>query len=345
MASLFKSAWNRLVGTPDKAAPAPAPAFRASVPAPAPVGNASIDNLPPATLGARRPLISAHNGVVGYEFRIGGELRARFRRSPDAKAQSAYAATVLTSARLTSKSGRLGLARLPVDWLVHKYDAEVAKGVMVALDRPNSGQSLAHDLQTLLQNLQAMRTAGAQIGWPIDLNIKLKRDFVLLRQGQQDIGEVLEQIKHWPTDVLGLPVVLTDVQHLEDVELALLDGVRYVCGAVAPREAVAPKDAQALAPEAQRIAQVLQQLVTGAETPAIVEQVKADVGLSYKLLRRLKTAEMAHLKDCASIDQAVQLLGRNELYRWLTMLLLKSPGNRKGGQVLLGKSQDIPRRS
>jgi len=43
---------------------------------------------------------------------------------------------------------------------------------------------------------------------------------------------------------------------------------------------------------------------------------------------------MAHLQGCESIDQAVQLLGRNELYRWLSILLLKSPGNRKIGLAM-----------
>jgi len=334
MTSLLKSAWSRLTGGATSSAAPARPVVAASRPRAADPAQDRVQDISPGKLGARRPLISANHGVEGFEFRIGTELRARFRRQPEPTAQAAYVAAILTSARLTAQSGRRGLARLPLDWLTHKTQAVVSRGVMVAVDRPTGEPQPGDDQHALLQNLGAMRAAGAEIGWPIDTQINLKRDFVLLRQGESEIGVILEQIKNWPIEAQGLPIVLTDVPHLEDVELALIDGIRYVCGAVAPREAVSAKDAQILSPEAQRIAQILQQLVTGAETAAIVEQIKADVGLSYNLLRRLKSAELAQLRDCNSIEQAVQLLGRNELYRWLTMLLLKSPGNRKGVHAL-----------
>jgi len=307
------------------------PANKATAPAHQALGEIGMA---PATLGARRPIISADDGVVGFEFRISGELRARFRRKPDARAQAAYAATVLTSARLTTSSGRIGLARLPADWLSHKVEAEVSKGVMVAIDRPTDENTLAEGLKTVEAGLTALRKAGARIGWPEDMNLTLNRDFVLIRQRKQLMPKLLEQIKTWPVLLQNLPILATDVSHLEDVELALNNGIRYVCGSMAPREDTAAKDALPLSPEAQRIGQLLQQLVTGAETPVIVGQIKGDVGLSYRLLRRLKTAELAHLNECTSIDQAVQLLGRNELYRWLSVLLLKSPGNRKAASAM-----------
>jgi len=338
MKSFLANTWNRLRGTAKEPVP---PEFAATVMHPAAGPPPPVSETPkvdmgmaPAAIGARRPLISASEGVVGFEFRVSSELRDRFRRKPNPAAQLAHAAAVLTSARLTAGSGRIGLARLPADWLCAKVDFRCEHGVMVALDRPTGNQTIAENAQGIEQGLLALRAAGAKVGWPVEMTVSPARDFVLMRQGDSTMSTVLASVEQLPASLQGLPILVTDVSHLEDLELALGNSIDYVCGAMVQREQTAPRDALPLSPEARRIGLLLQQIVTGAETQAIVEQIKGDVGLSYRLLRRLKGADMAHLQGCESIDQAVQLLGRNELYRWLSILLLKSPGNRKIGLAL-----------
>lgn len=82
-------------------------------------------------------------------------------------------------------------------------------------------------------------------------------------------------------------------------------------------------------PEFLRVAHLLKQLATGADNAVIVQNIKSGVGLSYRLLCRIKSASSAQLNSVSSIEQAVLLLGRNELYRWLSLLLLESGGRRK----------------
>ena len=61
----------------------------------------------------------------------------------------------------------------------------------------------------------------------------------------------------------------------------------------------------------------------GVREAEIEEGFRRDVSLSYKLLRMVNSAAMGG-RGIWSIGHAVRLLGRDALYRWLSMLLLSS---------------------
>jgi len=327
MVSFISQAWNRLRGKPRDAdhAPSKGPTAQALVADTAVTPAAQRHAVSPAGLGARRPVISASGGVVGFEFRIHQDLFERLTRAPNPGAQIAYATAVLASARLTAVDKRISLARLPANWLQAKMAAQVGPGVMVALESPP--QTTA-DSSAWLPAILALRQAGARVGWSADLNLALPRDFVLLRQGDSAMHRVLASVAEWPGELTHLPKVITDVGHLEDLELALASSIEHVCGALVQRGSAAPSEVLPLPPQSRRIGSLLQMIINGAPTQTLVEHIKGDVGLSFRLLKRLKAAELAHLQDCESVEQAVQLLGHNELYRWLSILLLSSPCKR-----------------
>jgi EAL and modified HD-GYP domain-containing signal transduction protein len=60
---------------------------------------------------------------------------------------------------------------------------------------------------------------------------------------------------------------------------------------------------------------------------AIEEGFKRDVVLTYKLLRLVNTASMGG-RDIHTIGHAIRLLGRETLYRWLSLLLVSGTGER-----------------
>lgn len=66
------------------------------------------------------------------------------------------------------------------------------------------------------------------------------------------------------------------------------------------------------------------------DTP-IVEALRSDVGLSYRLLRIVNSAAVGG-RGIESIDHAVRLMGRQPLYKWLLLLLL-STGRHDGVQA------------
>lgn len=297
------------------------------VPAAATPGNRPI--------GARRPLIAANGDTVGYEFRVPDEVLSRLKRRNDHAAQAAHVASVLAAARTVQAQGRKGFARVPASWLLHASASEPYEGVMIGLQVNEEADLDPQTTDALDQAVEHLRTQGAQIGWGPALPLRSAPDFVLLRQGGAAIAEVLASVQSWSERVRAVPVLMTDIASVEDLESALQAGIQFACGALtAMHTSNEPPQPLPVAPEVRRIGQILYKLVTGAETEQIASEIKGDLALSYRLLRRINSAGFARDSAVGSIDQAVMLLGRNELYRWLYMLLLQFGGTHKTSSAL-----------
>jgi EAL and modified HD-GYP domain-containing signal transduction protein len=288
------------------------------------------------SIGARRPLISGKGEIVGFEFRIGEDMLRRMSRRADDSAKAAHARAVLMSAQLLANSGRLGLARLPADCLIHATGLDNLTGLWIGVDQDiSSGTPTPAQLQVLALTLQDLRALGVRLAWDVRLALPLTPDFVLMAQASQSMPDVLQTLQALPAAWQGLPTLVTDIATFEDLELALHSQVSYVCGSLAATPMASnTKERLPLAPEVGRIGNLLNQLVTGAENDVIVANIKSDVGLSYRLLQRINSASFARINAGASIDQAVLLLGRSELYRWLSMLLFQFAGRRKTSSAL-----------
>jgi EAL and modified HD-GYP domain-containing signal transduction protein len=315
--------------TTERRQPAPMPA------AALPSAGAAATTTAPVALGVRRPLIGAGGAIVGFEFRISEDVLRRLRRRVDHRGQAAYVSAVLASAQLMAQSGRIGFARVPADWLAHLASVEGVAGIWVGIEQMAQASQDPALLQVTAQAVQRLQAAGAKVGWDVTSVLALTPDFVLLCQRSIPMVALLAAVKTWPLALRMRPIVVTDVANAEALELALEQGIAYACGAMATAEvAGGPKDVLPVPPEIGRIGHLLKQLVSGAETALIVSDLKGDVGLSYRLLRRINSASFAQLNAGASIDQAVLMLGRNELYRWLSLLLVQFAGRRKAASAL-----------
>ncbi len=284
---------------------------------------------------ARRPLIASSGAVAGFEFRIGEDVARHLKRQSDAYARSARVAALLTAAYGIGQTGRIGFARMPAAWLVHATEADVGPGVLIGLESMPSVVPIPQSSAAIERAVLMLRAKGVRVGWEPDFDGHILPDFVMLRQGASTMSTLLDSIHTWPAAWQSLPILVTDISDVEELEMALYNGVTYACG-VLDREA-SPSDTasqQPVPPEVRRVGLLLNQLVAGADTAVIVDEIKGDIGLSYRLLRLINNANFAQLGSHASVEQAVLLLGRYELYRWLSMLLVEFAGSRKAASAL-----------
>ncbi len=325
MTSPLLSLLQRVFGHPKKAIlPAPARAQAAEPAAVAP-GLPTLQSL-----GARRPLISSDGDIVGFEFQVGEHTFDRLAQRADRHGQAAHASAVLTAARLMGQSGKIGFARVPASWLLQATQVQAGPEMMVGLEQDGDSEQTAQVLHDTEQAVRRLRDAGAKVGWTTQTRLESAPDFLMLHQRTLSMAELLQSIPLRPAAWAAAPVLLTDIANLDDLELALQQGIRWGCGAPTARSHTADSDKNLpVPPEVQRIGQLLHQLVTGAEIMDIVAKIKGDVGLSYRLLRRINSASFAQLGASATIEQAAMMLGRNELYRWFSMLLIQFAGQRK----------------
>lgn len=338
MKSFLQRCWTWLSGKP---APQPPSARAARTPAPerrAPNATTNEDAKTVseiATIGQRRPLIAASGEVAGFEFRIGEDMARYLKRQSDAHARTIRVDALLAAAYGIGKTGRIGFARLPAPWLVHATPASIGPGVLIGLDSIPSALPIPQSSAAIEQAVLKLRAKGAQVGWEPDFDGHLRPDFVMLRQGASTMSTLLDSVASLPVAWQGLPILVTDIWDVEELEMALYNGVTYACG-VLDRDAdtVEPTTLQPVPPEVRRVGLLLRQLVAGADTAVIVDEIKGDIGLSYRLLRLINNASYAQMGSHASVEQAVLLLGRFEMHRWLSVLLVEFTGSRLAASAL-----------
>jgi EAL and modified HD-GYP domain-containing signal transduction protein len=75
------------------------------------------------------------------------------------------------------------------------------------------------------------------------------------------------------------------------------------------------------------ILQLMQMVNANADIGQLEAVLKRDAALSYKLLRYINSAGFGTGREVQSLKQAIQILGYQPLYRWLTLLLATASTN------------------
>jgi len=335
----------RLIGR--KPAPAPsapsAPSASSALPAPsaprpsAPLGTAAsvaspaaaptqgTTTAPTPAFGARRPLLDRAGGLAGYEFRLADAMAQRLARRGDVIAQGAHATALFAAMKPTLAAGRIALARFPLAVLARpQITAEVPAGAMLVLDDQPFGQPDA------AAALAALRARGALLGAPLAAP---GVQFVLIDAHGLD-APALEATARAGRAAAGQPVTLIacDIDSLDLLEHALRHGIDLATGTV--DRFTPPRDATPLPPAVQRVSQLLNLVMASADTAAIAAELRNDVRLTYQLLRHANSPLLGVTREVESVEQAVMLLGRDALYRWLSMLLLNGADRRVTSRAL-----------
>lgn len=90
-----------------------------------------------------------------------------------------------------------------------------------------------------------------------------------------------------------------------------------------------------MAPDRVTVCNLLNQLRAGAEIDAIAAPFRLSPELSYRFLRYINSAGFGLQSKVASVKQGMVFLGREKLYRWLTLLLFNPDPGRTTDAALL----------
>ncbi len=312
--------WSKLFGgtkAPDaRPEPLPAPAAppRAAVPAP--------------SFGARRPLVGANGELAGFEFRLAASTQRRMQEASDGPAAAAHAIALLSAMRSTLAAGRHALCELPASLLARPAVAEqVPDGAWLAVTGAfEPGESIAGALTQ-------WRTRGVKLGAADGAPEPPGASFVLLRPGADGLNDVLNGCVRWQQTQPARTRVAVDLPGVEAIEQALECGVALAAGRVESGDA-AFAQRRTVQPATQRLCQLLNDVVADRDTAHLGAELRADLALSYRLLRCVNSPAVGLSKPIESIEQAVMVLGRGELYRWLSVLLTASGSGRKASRAL-----------
>ena len=297
--------------------------------------------LPPEGFGARQPLVSASGSVAGFEFELPICSRIYQERveagaaaaaaEAEAVAVGARAIALVKAMRLTLESGRAALATLPVSVLARPTVIEqMARETMIVLaDEDWDDPAKRHEHRLVIDRARAH---GVRIGLPAArAGAGVPFDFVVAR-GTDGINTVMVLAQKCRLATPPIMLVATGLASIDEVELALKAGASLASGNIDAMGAEPAK--RALQPAVQRVCQVLRDLSTDADTSQIAQNLRADAAVSYRLLRYVNSSALGLRRSIDSIEQAVLLLGRKELYRWLSVLMLAIGDGRKASRAL-----------
>jgi c-di-GMP phosphodiesterase len=345
----------RLIGRgPAVAAAAPATASPSTVAGPASVqasAQASLATHPPATppdpspppFGLRRPLVGGNGSVAGFELLLPQAVEQRlYAREPalagshsaaptqrpqaaSSAARTANQALLLASAVPLARAGRSVVLSITATALLRPGVVQHAQpGVMLCVD----------DLALVPAALaSALRASGVRLGVPDGPPaLAAPADFVLLRGAGTGLDTLMLSAQHWREARPRLPLVATGLQHIDDVERLLRAGFAMAGGQLdRSRSTPSPRP---VSPAAHRICELLNHLSLDHPTTVVAQQVRSDVALSYRLLRYANSAAVGLQRNVESVDTAVALLGRQELHRWLSVMLLAAADSRQTSRAL-----------
>lgn len=147
-------------------------------------------------------------------------------------------------------------------------------------------------------------------------------------------------VTHWSAplrDALtqsgGQAVAAHDVVDAPECGTPCPAGARWCHGAWYQAPPTKPNVAQAAS--RQRALQLLQMVTDNADTHALEEVFRHDAALSYQLLRLVNSVTLGSRREITSFGQAILLLGRQPLKRWLHLLLFAARDDDERAAMLM----------
>jgi len=147
-------------------------------------------------------------------------------------------------------------------------------------------------------------------------------DYLFIDIGNSDIPAIHDQVEAARKRVADLKFVAANIQTLEEYRVCTKLPFAFHQGPfITSRERL---DAPGMDAGRLKILELLNRLRGDAEVPELAGLIKQNLALAYKLLRYINSPGMRQMREIVTPEQALIVLGRQKLYRWLTILLFTS---------------------
>ena len=301
----------------------------APVKEPAP-GAPSRDENTPTTVMCREAVLDREQKVAGYQFLHHEGTRHRLHNR-SRSIRHIYAEVLVRSLVQFSVDRLLGhrmaFLDVPDSFLGHPSLAELDGKRMVLVLEAHDDEGAPDEAQ-LREWIVALRQRGVRFGLMCDhLSPRLAplladADFLVFTQSEEDPGSLARRMNALHSANANAALLVRNLASHDEFNLVSKLSTRYFQGPfVTSRE---PWESHELGPNTARLADLLARLKRDAETQELAEALKHDGALSVRLLRYINSAAVGLPEKVTSFERALQLLGRDKLHRWLTLLMLSA---------------------
>ena len=295
---------------------------------------------PAQSFVCREPILGRNKHIAGYQFSLPEKIEQRLKNDFEFL-QKVYDDAVLRNLTSLGHEALLGPRLAFISLSQNSLDNPRIR----ELPPENTVLMLAPVHQTLdadkIQNqLDVLRQAGYVYGWllrqpqmaqfPQLHGLATCADYVQIDASGFDAMEVRLLLKSLasarPSSLAQLRLIAGALNAVDEFHSYFHAGFDFFLGQfVTCRENWHPPKSNL---NRLHIIKLLNMLRSDAEVAAIAKQLKQDPVLAFKLLRYINSPVMGLLSPIVSLDKALILLGREKIYRWLSLLLFvfQTPG-------------------
>lgn len=215
----------------------------------------------------------------------------------------------------------------------------VAAGLHLPLAAPNTVFLLEHQA---VEAASAVRAAGSQIALrgvslqDEDAGLLSSASLVLLSLNEHPLTEFQALCKRLHLNYPNLKLLVDGVETWDEQRMLLSWGASYFMGPYLTTPDQVDPDAKIDQSRMTSI-ELLNLLRTDAELPAMIEVAKRDPGMTFQVLQWANAPANGQTTKVTSLQQAFMVLGRNQLYRGLTVSMFRLGGgaNKERDESLL----------
>ena len=281
----------------------------------------------------REAILNQEQRVAGYEFRLNKTKRNRIRHSADT-IHRLYDEVLIRNVLRMGIDRLLGhrMAFLPLSIyslgnpLIEQLPA--FNTVLVLECSEECMADLYTDTHSTLPRLQDLRQLGCRIGLSnyiekpeiqpfLDL-----AEYILIDVSDRPLPDITTEVNAISRNAFSKKLVAHDIESLEMLQVCKKLPFSFFQGGFVTRREKWEK------PRADtgrlKVLEIMNQVRRHAEIAEIAALFRQDPVLSYKILRYINSPAGGLSKPAATLEQALMILGQQQLYRWLTLLLFVS---------------------
>ena len=283
----------------------------------------------------RQPILDGHYRIAGYELAL--RERVPVPALPGAQSlqqmrDEMLLTSVIDMAYQQALGDRLTFLAVAPDTLMNPMLAQLpADRIVLSI----TGADLVHATEAMLEAVAQGGIALAVDDPPRqpDITKRLRQSrYIRLDITRHDVPSLIEQVqslrRSGKARLIARNVDTEEAyEACRKMQFDLFQGYYFTC--------LQPGFRNRIDSSRQRLMELLNLVMSQAEATQIEARFKTDAGLTYKLLRLINSPAFGLRGPVKSVGQALMLLGYDQLYRWLTLLLFTQGPADPRGQALL----------
>lgn len=281
---------------------------------------------------ARQPIVDAGHSVCAYEllFRHSGHAQsARVQTDVDAGV-TVIANTLCNMGTEWLLKGKLAFINMEVPMLMSSFSTLLPKDnvVIEILETVQVNDEVLEKLRELKEGGYHFAlddfcyVPGAEPLLEFAQYVKLD----VLQHSYDDLSRLVHSLRRYPVKLLAEKVETIEQFHeCKRLGFDLFQGYYFARPETLVERVINPVYGTVL--------QLMEKVRQGAEVKELESLFKKDVALTFKLMRYINSAGFGLSCEVQSIRHAVNVLGMQPLYRWLTLLLVTA-GSKPTSPVL-----------